>query len=141
MTKAEEKQAFTSTYSPMREHEQGGNHDFEEEVASLCGCCRRRRFVGVEGWKTSDQESKYLLQENVNGYEQSKETWVVKNKLKKLKEFSEVLTGPKRKNMVRKIGKHFNPKKSRTRGMAYSPQSYALNFDDGEEKEDDLFVI
>lgn len=139
MARAEQKQAFTSTYSAIREHEREGNirHDSEEEVASSSGwsCC----CFGFGGWKRSNhQESKHLLREN-SGNEQYKESWLV-DKLKEAKEFSEVVAGPKWKNFVRKMGKYFKPKKSSTQSM-YTPDSYALNFDDGaEEEEDDLFV-
>nr|XP_027070291.1 uncharacterized protein LOC113695404 [Coffea arabica] len=137
MARAEQKQAFTSSYSAIREHEQEGlHHDREEEeVASPSGCCCCCCF-GFGGWKRSNQESKYLLREN-SGHEES---WFV-DKLKNMKEYSEVVAGPKWKNLVRKIGKYVKPKKSTTQSM-YTPNSYALNFDDGEEEEeeDDLFV-
>ncbi|KAL3532236.1 hypothetical protein ACH5RR_005757 [Cinchona calisaya] len=137
MARAQEKQAFTtSTYSPIREQNQEDHLDFDE-IATPSGCCC------CFGWIKNNHESKYLLQEN-NGLEQQhKESWFV-NKLKKLKEFSEVAAGPKWKNLVRKIGKYLKPdnKQSRTYQSMYTPNSYALNFDDGgeEEEDDDLFV-
>lgn len=135
MAAAEEKQAFTSTYAPIREEEREGNDQEFDDIASSSGyCC----CFGIGGWRKTNHESKYLLQETNNGHEQYKESWYV-NKLKKLKEYSEVVAGPKWKNFVRKIGKYLKPKKSRTQSM-YSPQSYALNFDDAEEQEDDLFA-
>ncbi|WCJ30354.1 hypothetical protein M5689_011919 [Euphorbia peplus] len=56
-------------------------------------------------------------------------------KLKKMKEFSEILAGPKWKNFIRRYGLN---KKRRMQQLQYDPQSYALNFDDGTSKEIDF---
>lgn len=55
-------------------------------------------------------------------------------KLKKLKEVSEMVAGPKWKNLVRRIGGYLKGKKQRNK-FQYDPESYALNFD--EEDDDD----
>ncbi|KAI5674457.1 hypothetical protein M9H77_14821 [Catharanthus roseus] len=130
----EKKHGLTPAYSPILEN------DGSDDLAAVqeTGCLGR---LCCFGWKqgNTNQESKFLLQGDKNRGEE--ESWVSK-KFKKLKEFSEVIAGPKWKNLIRKIGKYCNPKKSRTQQQhMYSPQSYALNFDDGEEDEDDdLFL-
>ncbi|XP_022867065.1 uncharacterized protein LOC111386821 [Olea europaea var. sylvestris] len=115
--------------------EKQGCGDYEEE-ASATGCGCFRLFCGGRK-KSSQGESHYLLQ----GRQVYKETWLV-TKFKKLKEFSELVAGPKWKNMIRKIGKVCNPKKKSqmTTQLQYSPGSYALNFDCGgeDEEEDNL---
>lgn len=65
----------------------------------------------------------------LHGGEQREESWLIE-KTKKVKEFTEVVAGPKWKNFIRKLGKY--SKKSRmAECRQYDPQSYALNFDDG----------
>ncbi|KAL2458003.1 hypothetical protein Adt_46113 [Abeliophyllum distichum] len=120
-----------------RPGEKQGGVDYEE-AASATGCGCFRSFCG--GWKQSRSqgESHHLLQER--GVH--KETWLV-TKLKKLKEYSELVAGPKWKNIVRKVGKFCNPKKKSKNTMTefqYSPGSYILNFDCGgeDEEEDNL---
>ncbi|EYU23644.1 hypothetical protein MIMGU_mgv1a024779mg [Erythranthe guttata] len=66
--------------------------------------------------------------------------WLVE-KLKKLKELSEMVAGPKWKNFVRRIGKFCSPKKhvnstQQNAQFQYSPESYALNFSGGDNSED-----
>ncbi|KAL8094651.1 uncharacterized protein LOC141691717 [Apium graveolens] len=65
----------------------------------------------------------------LHGGEQREESWMI-IKAKEVKEFTEVVAGPKWKNLIRKLGKY--TKKSRmAECRQYDPQSYALNFDDG----------
>ncbi|KAL2534840.1 hypothetical protein Adt_08191 [Abeliophyllum distichum] len=124
MVGRQQKQGLTSTYSPIseREHEGGDDDDVNdvvyEEAGSVGGCACFRLFCF--GWNRENEEEKsHMLQGE-------KEPWLVKE-LKKLKEFSEVVAGPKWKNFIRKIGKLCNEKKSKTQ-FQYSPESYALNF-------------
>lgn len=125
----------SSSYTPIREVEE--SDDFEEAVSGSGGCgCFRVCCFGF-GFGRKNQESNNLLQNR--DLLEFNDSWAVK-KLKELKEFSEVVAGPKWKNLVRKVGKCFKPKKSRTQAM-YSPQSYALNFDQGEEEESDGFLF
>ncbi|XP_062078264.1 uncharacterized protein LOC133782861 [Humulus lupulus] len=113
-----------------------GEEEFESE-GNACGCfgfgvfARRRRRSG------GDYER-----------ETRAKTWLVK-KMKKVKELSEVVAGPKWKNFIRKIGGYCNGnrKQKNTNRFQYDAQSYALNFDNGgfddeEEKdeEDDLLL-
>ncbi|XP_073152064.1 uncharacterized protein [Henckelia pumila] len=121
--------ANTSSYSSIPEREQEYGGDRHEPEAAGCGCFRRFCF----GWDDEGPSShNHLLQQ--------KESWVAE-KFKKLREFSEMAAGPKWKNLVRRIGRLCNPKKSNKEASTdqqfqYSPQSYALNFAGGEEEED-----
>ncbi|MCD7472566.1 hypothetical protein HAX54_013837 [Datura stramonium] len=83
--------------------------------------------------QTKEGEANSLLQEN-----RDDSSWMVK-KMKELKEYSELVAGPKWKNLVRKIGKYCNPKKSSAKTQfQYDSDSYALNFDDAGEDDDGL---
>ncbi|KAI3929796.1 hypothetical protein MKX01_025964 [Papaver californicum] len=62
--------------------------------------------------------------------------WFVKRG-KKLREISELLAGPKWETFIRKIGSYFSDNRKNTRKLmntSYDAQSYALNFDDGDEE-------
>lgn len=65
----------------------------------------------------------------LHGGEQGEESWLIK-KAKEVKEFTEVVAGPKWKNFIRKLGK-YTKKSIMAECRQYDPQSYALNFDDG----------
>ncbi|XP_075473851.1 uncharacterized protein LOC142504891 [Primulina tabacum] len=128
--------AANATYSSITERQQEYGGDNHEPEAAGCGCFRRFCF----GWDDEGPSShNYLLRETAPGSALQKESWVVE-KFKKLREFSEMVAGPKWKNLVRKIGKFCNPKKSNKettdQQFRYSPQSYAMNFAGGEEDED-----
>ncbi|KAI3446815.1 hypothetical protein Pfo_003480 [Paulownia fortunei] len=125
---------FTTPYSPITEREKEGVDDYPEaSVGGGCGCFRRFCFGLDEG-----ESHNHLLQERGGGRGVHKEAWLVAQ-LKKLKQISELVAGPKWKNMIRKIGKLCNPKKYNTQNtqFQYSPESYALNFAGGEDHEED----
>lgn len=68
------------------------SHREEAAAATECGCFRRLCFR----WDTEHEEKEshsYLLQEKELGEVSHKEEWLVA-KLKKLREFSEHVTGP-----------------------------------------------
>lgn len=107
--------------------------DNEELVpSSSCGCfwglysrvlpCRRNSNSGIT--------RRYLL---LQQGEVARDNWLVEN-VKKVREFSEVLAGPKWKNFIRSIGSIC--KKRRVQAQ-YDPQSYALNFDEGVVREEE----
>ena len=60
---------------------------------------------------------------------EKKEDWLV-NKIRQVKQFSELLGGPKWKNFIRLFSMHGINKKRRVQ-FQYNLQNYALNFDDG----------
>ncbi|MCE5165912.1 hypothetical protein HAX54_013118 [Datura stramonium] len=122
---------MNNTYSPIRENAQEGTEAyFHEQPSSIwCGCFRFPCFQQ----QTKEGEANSLLQEN-----RDDSSWMVK-KMKELKEYSELVAGPKWKNLVRKIGKYCNPKKSSAKTQfQYDSDSYALNFDDAGEDDDGL---
>ncbi|KAL0451764.1 UNVERIFIED_CONTAM: hypothetical protein Slati_1154500 [Sesamum latifolium] len=110
--------------------------DEEAGGAGGCGCFRRFCF----GWDDVESRS-HLLQERQEGVPH-KEAWIVV-RLKKLRELSEVLAGPKWKNLIRRIGKICKLRKhskSTTLQFQYSPESYALNFAGNDEEEDEIIL-
>ncbi|XP_011084175.1 uncharacterized protein LOC105166496 [Sesamum indicum] len=106
-----------------------------DEEAGGCGCFRRFCF----GWDDVESRS-YLLQERQEGVAH-KEAWIVA-RLKKLRELSEVLAGPKWKNLIRRIGKICKLRRHNksTLQFQYSPESYALNFAGDDEEEDEIIL-
>ncbi|KAG7023468.1 hypothetical protein SDJN02_14493, partial [Cucurbita argyrosperma subsp. argyrosperma] len=114
---------------PTRPREQDDLQDIDEAVPSNgCGCFRLFGFN-----RNGNYEGRSLLQQQ-QGWEE--ESWMVR-KLKKLKEVSEMVGGPRWKNFIRKMGGLFRRKKQRKNRFQYDPESYALNFDDGFDGEDD----
>ncbi|KAI3868405.1 hypothetical protein MKW92_023167 [Papaver armeniacum] len=70
-------------------------------------------------------------------YNNNQSNWFVKRG-KKLKEISELIAGPKWKTFIRKVGSYCNDNRKNNRkrmSTSYDAQSYALNFDDGNEDE------
>lgn len=59
--------------------------------------------------------------------------------LKKIKEWSELVAGPKWKTFIRRFKKKRSSKQSR---FKYDPASYSLNFDEGQgyKEDDDLYL-
>ncbi|XP_059454843.1 uncharacterized protein LOC132185043 [Corylus avellana] len=120
---------------PLREEHREGEDmdDGNEEGVSGGGCgCGCFRLLGIGWGKSNEKESKSLLQPKT----EHRETW-----LNKIKQTTEVLGGPKWKNFIRKIGgycdfKNKNKKKQRN-GFQYDPHSYALNFDNGFDREEE----
>ncbi|CAL8997019.1 unnamed protein product [Prunus brigantina] len=99
----------------------------EEEIApsSSCGCLWGFHFRALHG-RSNIGTQRYLLHQQQEG-DQVKENWLLEN-AKKVREFSEVLAGPKWKNFIRSFSTIY---KKRRVQFQYDPQSYALNFDDG----------
>lgn len=133
MARPHQEKPFTAPYSPITEREkEGAAADDDYGEADSDGCFRR--FCSF-GWNHEGRSRNYLLfQERGGGAE---EPWVVA-KLKKAKELSEVVAGPKWKNLIRKIGKLCNP---RTQKVQYSPESYALNFSGDDHGEADANLL
>lgn len=100
--------------SPLEEKDE--YYDEEIDPSSSCGC-----LWGLCGRRTGAQ--RYLLQPQ----EGDQESWLAE-KVKKAREFSEVLAGPKWKNFIRSFSTIYKKKRVQ---FQYDPQSYALNFDDG----------
>ncbi|KAJ9167692.1 hypothetical protein P3X46_019301 [Hevea brasiliensis] len=91
------------------------------------GCCCFYRLC----WKRNNNGShRYLLSK----LEEINDGWFVE-RARKLKEISEVLAGPRWKNFIRRFTKVHGFNKKRRTQYQYDPQSYALNFDDGIDKD------
>ncbi|XP_057968340.1 uncharacterized protein LOC131157901 [Malania oleifera] len=121
-------------------------HEEEEEEqesfsagGGLCGCCG---FF----WGQSSNEDRYLLRQKTGenrggegGGGGGGAWWSAEKLVKKAKEASEVMAGPKWKTFLRKLGN-----KNKKGRFQYDPRSYALNFDDagdGRSPDDDDFLL
>ena len=111
--------------------------DYEEiGTSSCCGCFQGLRFR----WFPNDNGGgtyRYLIRQQGG---EKREDWLV-NKMRQVKQFSELLGGPKWKNFIRLFSMHGINKKRRVQ-FQYDLQNYALNFDDGinGEVEDDAYL-
>jgi len=105
---------------------------FDEASNSGCGCGCFRGFDIKKWWRESDEEDKGLLDEKRG----EGESWVVE-KLRKAKEASEVIAGPKWKTFIRKISGYGKKMKQQRNRFQYDEQSYNLNFNSGAQSEDE----
>lgn len=106
--------------------------DFEVASSSGCGCGCFRGLNLKKWWEGQEEEGKGLLDQKGEG-----ESWVVK-KLRKAKEASEVIAGPKWKTFIRKISGY--GKKVKRNRFQYDEHSYALNFNSGAQSEDENMI-
>ncbi|XP_004508398.1 uncharacterized protein [Cicer arietinum] len=110
--------------------------DFEDSNnISGCGCGCFRVFTS-KWWQRRHEEGKHLLEEKDEG-NRGEDTWVME-KLKKMKETSEVIAGPKWKTFIRKIS--WYGKKNQKNRFQYDAHSYALNFNSGAQSEDEEYL-
>ncbi|CAK8563524.1 unnamed protein product [Lathyrus sativus] len=109
--------------------------DFEDVSGYGCGCGFFRVFTS-EWWRRNDEEGKHLLDEKSEGI-RGEDTWMME-KLKKMKETSEVIAGPKWKTFIRKISGY--GKKQQKNKFQYDEHSYALNFNSGAQSEDEEYL-
>nr|XP_043629727.1 uncharacterized protein LOC122601014 [Erigeron canadensis] len=114
------------------EHEQEGNdisydydkYDDEETISGHgCGCFRVFSYFSTRPY---DGESTAFIYHR-SGDVLDNESWLM-SRLKAIKEFSEVVAGPKWKNFIRKFSKK-QPRRGNS-PFQYDPESYALNFND-----------
>ncbi|GMH04601.1 hypothetical protein Nepgr_006441 [Nepenthes gracilis] len=95
---------------------------------SLLFCCGRRPRTGADG------DERRLLQGETAGEPRNRETWLTEM-MKSVRETSEMVAGPKWKTFIRKMGADFN-RNRRRENIQYDSYDYALNFDDGEDEDD-----
>ncbi|XP_061369774.1 uncharacterized protein LOC133312566 [Gastrolobium bilobum] len=100
--------------------------DFNEHQEPS-GCGYGCFWVFSLRWWQGHEEGKGLLEEKG-------ESWV-SCKLRKMKEVSEVIAGPKWKTFIRRISGY--GKKQQRNKFQYDEHSYALNFNSGVQSEDD----
>ncbi|XP_051149386.1 uncharacterized protein LOC127264068 [Andrographis paniculata] len=117
-------------YSPISERDNEGFSDFENPSSS---CLGRLCFWCVDDDADGGGGSSHnrLLHDGAPPHRSS---WLG-SKLKSLKEHLELAAGPKWKNFIRRIGRLRNS--GRAAQFQYSPESYALNFAGGEQREDE----
>lgn len=124
------KPAFVNITSPLPIH-------VEEEEGEEINLSEYQDPVSADGWGCFGLcgfDSCWGRRGNDGGGQEGGErvkAWWGK-KLKKAKEFSEVVAGPKWKNFIRKAGGYFNKRKNKRKNpLQYDAESYALNFDEG----------
>ncbi|XVE98478.1 hypothetical protein REPUB_Repub03eG0109900 [Reevesia pubescens] len=139
MANSEEKPIFMyNNNSPSKHQDLPGelevDYEHEDEVwGEGCDCFS----IFCLKWRRNDIDETDTLLMRHRGAEHSSETWC-KSKLNKLKEVSEKLAGPKWKNFIRKMSGYCNKRKTQKNMFQYDSYSYALNFDTGADKGDDL---
>ncbi|XP_076937218.1 uncharacterized protein LOC143604706 [Bidens hawaiensis] len=101
-------------------------HD-EESASSSCFSL----FCCFESHHHNGESRTFLYQNQSGGDLINKDTWFMK-RAKSLKEYSELVAGPKWKNFIRKFSR-----RTKTTQFQYDLQSYALNFNNGDDHEDD----
>ncbi|XP_043720751.1 uncharacterized protein LOC122668225 [Telopea speciosissima] len=129
-----EKSSLLDNNSAIQEMEEGeGEEGYEVEGFGNDGCACFR-FFGIGRQRSNERVSLLQSQQGEN----RESLW--RRKLKDLKEITELLCGPKWKNLIRKLSVYANGgNKRRNRRAAqfqYDPQSYALNFDHRDDDED-----
>lgn len=118
----------------VHKNSQGKDHVDDQDWGNKgCNWCNLFCFKWLRRNIDMDETNQYsLLQKRQRG-EQSTETWW-KSKVKKLKQVSEKVAGPKWKNFIRKMSGYCNnyrKKAQKKNRFQYDPHSYALNFDNG----------
>ncbi|KAG4991049.1 hypothetical protein AAZX31_09G089200 [Glycine max] len=102
---------------------------YEHQEPSGCGYGCFRGF----GWswcsRRGSEEGKGLVEQKGDSR--------LSYKLRKIKEFSEVIAGPKWKTFIRKISGYGRKQQQQKNRFQYDEHSYALNFNSGAQSEDD----
>ncbi|MED6145434.1 hypothetical protein PIB30_025260 [Stylosanthes scabra] len=113
---------------PLVEHEEeySSSSDDHPEPGSMCGSGCFQVFE-LRQWR-SHGEGRGLA-------EQNGESWL-RCRLRKMKEISEVIAGPKWKTFIRKLSV-YGKKQQRKNMFQYDEHSYALNFNSGVPSEDE----
>ncbi|KAI3801780.1 hypothetical protein L1987_29894 [Smallanthus sonchifolius] len=112
----------------IMEHDQEGKDIYHHDAAASAGCFR---FFCCFDNHHHDGETAGFLSQN-----QSRDGWFMK-RAKSLKEYSVLVAGPKWKNFIRRFSRRPRTRSNANTPFMYDPQSYALNFNDGDDHEDD----
>nr|XP_043622363.1 uncharacterized protein LOC122593954 [Erigeron canadensis] len=147
MSKPQELQALNVPYTTpiIMENEHEGKDDvisnnnnniyFDDETSS--NSCFNNLFCCFDNPRMHDGETAGFLYQQQSGDLLDKDTWFMR-RAKSVKEYSELIAGPKWKNFLRKFSKKPKTRSSNANTpFQYDPQSYALNFNDGDIHEDD----
>ncbi|KAF8033860.1 hypothetical protein BT93_C0202 [Corymbia citriodora subsp. variegata] len=122
--------------SPIQEHGREGEDGFDyhaDDVSpSGCGC------FCLNWWRGGGGAHPYIRRQSGGDHEES---WAM-TKIKKVREFTEVVAGPKWKNFIRKVGGYWRSDRKRNPSgrFGYDAESYALNFDGDRGEEDGLLT-
>ncbi|GMH13368.1 hypothetical protein Nepgr_015209 [Nepenthes gracilis] len=100
------------------------NDDLQDAEFSERGCCFWVPFLGSSSELGPDRCWERITAAEVDG----EDSWWVRG-WKKLREWSEILAGPRWKTFIRRFGK--NVRAGRQGKFGYDPLSYAMNFDEG----------
>ncbi|KAK6153037.1 hypothetical protein DH2020_012676 [Rehmannia glutinosa] len=106
--------------------DEDSNDDVQETAFFSRGCCS---FWSFSCWKSENWERISTSERETQ--ECSSRSWWDKgiNALKKTREWSELVAGPKWKTFIRRFNR--TGARSKTGKFQYDPFSYALNFDEG----------
>ncbi|KAI3811247.1 hypothetical protein L1987_20966 [Smallanthus sonchifolius] len=110
------------------EHDHEGKDIYHDDAVASAGCFRL--FCCFDNHHHDGETAGFLSQN------QSGDTWFMK-RAKSLKEYSEMIAGPKWKNFIRRFSRRPKTRSNANTPFMYDPQSYALNFNDGDDHEDD----
>lgn len=131
-----------SETAPLRGNDSDEDQEAERLFMSGCGCFRWRR------WRQTGSTLNHPPPQEEKKEEEGKRGCIIwfREKAKKMKQLSEILAGPRWKNFIRRNSNAYHnggdnskkkkKKKTTTSNFQYDPRSYALNFDDGIDKED-----
>ncbi|KAK9055138.1 hypothetical protein SSX86_026220 [Deinandra increscens subsp. villosa] len=134
MANQQQLQALNVPYTTpiITEHDHEGTDIYHDDAAAGSSGCFRL-FCCFDNHR-HDGETAGFLYQNQSGDLINEDTWFMR-RAKSLKEYSEVVAGPKWKNFIRRFSRR--PKTTRSNGFQYDLQSYALNFNGGDDREDD----
>ncbi|KAF5802930.1 hypothetical protein HanRHA438_Chr06g0274381 [Helianthus annuus] len=143
MSKQQDQQALNVPYTTpiIMEHDHEGKdipHDNDDVVLTSNGCFHLF-FCCFDNHHNlyQDGETAGFLYQKQSGDLINQDTWFMK-RAKSLKEYSELVAGPKWKNFIRRFSRRRNRSNANTTPFQYDPKSYALNFNDaGNHDEDD----
>ncbi|XP_071699175.1 uncharacterized protein [Rutidosis leptorrhynchoides] len=136
MSKQQELQTLnnTTSYTTPIIMENDNEATYDDETTSSNGCFRL--FCCFDTSRDGETAGFLYHQPNGGGDLINQDTWIMK-RAKSLKQYSEIVAGPKWKNFIRKFSKKPKNRSNANTQFQYDPQSYALNFNDGDVHEDD----
>lgn len=121
-------QPSPAAVDPTQKDDDSGD-DSQEFTFPAGGCCCFWNFP-CDGSRKSDSWERISASEKEQPESNSWSLWSKGVKtLKKAREWSEIVAGPKWKTFIRRFNK--TPSRPKSGKFQYDPMSYALNFDDG----------